>query len=356
MSRDLMVQGIVQIFKSFETIITVSTYFAGTRIMAEQAAGTGRHLQVEELVRFQYLCGQLFSCLFETAGMAGAFGSAAGNVAACEAVLGSNPCPVLQQAGSTLDSCTGLLELRNVTFSYPATENHPANEPVLRELDLCLRPGEVTALVGKSGCGKSTVLSLLQRFHTPSSGSALLDGTPMPELDARWLRRQMGKVEQEPMLFALSIRDNIRLGRPAATDAQVEQAAVRAQAHEFILDCADGYETVIAEQGMSLSGGQRQRIAIARALLMEPRVLILDEATSALDGETERNVMQAMGEVMRGRTTILIAHRLSTVASADRIVVLDRGGVAESGTHNDLIAQNGIYAELVRSQQQNVTY
>ena len=238
-------------------------------------------------MRFQYLCGQLFSCLFETAGMAGAFGSAAGNVAACEAVLGSNPRPVLQQAGGMLDSCAGQIELQNVTFSYPATENHATNEPVLRELNLCLRPGEVTALVGKSGCGKSTVLSLLQRFHTPSSGTALLDGTPMLELDARWLRRQMGKVEQEPMLFALSIRDNIRLGQPTATDAQVERAAVRAQAHEFILDCADGYETVISEQGMSLSGGQRQRIAIARALLMEPRVLILDGPPALSDGRLD---------------------------------------------------------------------
>jgi len=356
LSRDLMVQGIVQVLRSFETLITVSTYIAGTRIMAAQAQCNGQRLQVEELVRFQYLCGQLFGSLFATAGMANAFGSAAGDVAACETILGSNPHSTLQQIGGTLDSCTGELVLSDVSFSYPATDEHPKSNPVLRELSLCLRPGEVTALVGKSGCGKSTVLSLLQRFHNPSLGSVLLDSTNLSELDARWLRQQMGKVEQEPLLFALSIRENIRLGKPDATSLEVEQAAIQAQAHAFILECADGYDTMISEQGQSLSGGQRQRIAIARALLMKPKVLLLDEATSALDGETERNVMQAMGEVMRGRTTILIAHRLSTVASADRIVVLDGGRVAESGNHRELIARNGIYAELVRSQQQSITY
>ena len=199
--------------------------------------------------------------------------------------------------------------------------------------------------------GSSTVLDLLQRFHDVNGGIVTLDGVDIRELDPRWLRRQIGRVEQEPMLFALSVRDNIRLGRPDATDAEVQDAAVRARAHEFIMEGAGGYDAMVTEQGASLSGGQKQRIAIARAILTDPRVLILDEASSALDATTEREVAAALAEVMAGRTTIVVAHRLSAAARADHVIVLDGvGGVAEAGGFEELLGRGGQLAALARHQ------
>jgi len=368
-TKDVLFQGIIQVFQSLEMLITVTTFFTGTRIMAEHSTGRAARLQVQELARFQELSGQLFKGLFVLAATVGSLGSTSGDVASVNTILRHSGSK-LQAHGAAPPGCTGALRLLEVTFSYPshdpssgalaakqeeATEGlapeRAVDEPVLRGLNLSFEPGKSTALVGKSGCGKSTVLALLQRFHDPNAGSVLLDGHPLPELDTRWLRRQLGKVEQEPTLFALSIADNIRLGRPDASDSEVEEAATRAQAHDFIMDSSHGYQTMVGEQGASLSGGQKQRLAIARALLMKPHVLILDEATSALDSATERKVVDAMAEVMQGRTTIVIAHRLSTVASADCIVVLDNGGVAESGTHQQLMERNGVYASLVHSQQ-----
>jgi ATP-binding cassette subfamily B protein len=359
-----------QVFRSLQMLITVTTYYTGTRLLAGDVAGVAAGaalLETKDLALFQQLSGQLFGGLFQLAGVAARVGSALGDVASVDEVLGSNARSMLATGGRQLGSgCRGDLELRGVTFAYPPGirgEGAAAGEEeeggaggaqppsVLDDLSLAFKPGTVTALVGRSGSGKSTVLSLIQRFYDPLAGAVLLDGVPVTELDPRWLRRQMGTVEQEPTLFALSVADNIRLGRPDATDQEVLEAAVRAGADGFVSALPRSYATVVGEQGSSLSGGQRQRIAIARAILMDPRILILDEATSALDVATEREVAVALAEVMRSRTTIVVAHRLSTVRAADRIVVLDKGRVAQVGTHAELLGQGaGMYAQLMRHQ------
>lgn len=254
--------------------------------------------------------------------------------------------PAIPSGGQRVPELKGHVEFRGVRFAYPTRPD----VPVLLGLDLELRPGEVVAVVGPSGAGKSTLASLLSRFYDPQEGAVLLDGHPLPSLDPEWLRRNIGMVAQEPQLFSCSIADNIRYGRPEATDAQVEQAARAANAHDFIQRFPDGYRTHVGERGVQLSGGQKQRVAIARAVLKDPRLLILDEATSALDAESEHLVKDALERLMQGRTTLIIAHRLSTVASASRVLVLEGGQVIQSGTHAALMAQGGLYRRLVERQ------
>jgi ATP-binding cassette subfamily B protein len=249
-------------------------------------------------------------------------------------------------AGERPAAVTGEVVLEDVDFAYPSRPE----EPVLQGLSLRLEPGRVVALVGPSGSGKSTVAALLSRFYDPGSGAIRLDGRDLRELDPSWLREQVGVVSQEPMLFACSIAENIRYGRPYATDEEVREAARAANAHDFIEGFAEGYETLVGERGVRLSGGQKQRVAIARALLKDPRVLILDEATSALDAESEHLVQEALDRLMVGRTTLVIAHRLSTVKDADRVVVLDGGIVQEQGDHESLLASGGLYQKLVARQ------
>jgi ATP-binding cassette subfamily B protein len=221
---------------------------------------------------------------------------------------------------------------------------------VLKGIHLSLAPGEVVAIVGPSGAGKSTLAALLARMYDPQGGRVLLDGRELSGLDTEWLRQQVGTVAQEPMLFATSIADNIRYGRKHATDAEVEAAARTANAHEFISRFPEGYHTLVGERGVQLSGGQKQRIAIARAVLKDPRLLVLDEATSALDAESEHLVKEALERLMNGRTTLIIAHRLSSVMGADRVVVLEAGPVVQSGDHSTLLGQEGLYRRLVERQ------
>jgi ABC-type multidrug transport system fused ATPase/permease subunit len=240
----------------------------------------------------------------------------------------------------------GDLELAGVRFAYPTRPD----AVVIDGLDLHVRSGEVVAIVGPSGAGKSTIAALLARLYDPLDGHVRLDGRDLRELDADWLRRQIGTVAQEPILFSANIADNIRYGRPEASDAEVEAAARAANADAFIRAFPRGYQTLVGERGVQLSGGQKQRVAIARAILKNPRILVLDEATSALDAENEHLVREALDRLMRGRTTLIIAHRLSTVSGAHRVVVLDRGRVAQSGTHAALMAEQGIYRKLVERQ------
>jgi ABC transporter fused permease/ATP-binding protein len=240
----------------------------------------------------------------------------------------------------------GRVELQGVHFSYPARPDAPA----LRGIDLTLAPGEVLALVGPSGAGKSTIAALLARLYDPQSGCLRVDGHDVRTLDPEWLRRQLGVVAQEPLLFSCSIGENIRYGRGDATDEEVEAAARAANAHEFISQLSEGYDTLVGERGVRISGGQKQRVAIARALLKDPRLLILDEATSALDAESEHLVQEALERLLKGRTTLIIAHRLSTVMGADRVVVLERGRVVQSGSHAALMGQEGLYRRLVERQ------
>lgn len=240
----------------------------------------------------------------------------------------------------------GAVKLTNVTFAYPTRRQ----QPVLVEVDLDVRAGEVVALVGPSGAGKSTVLNLLYRFHDVDAGSITFEGVDVRELPLAELRKALAIVAQEPVLFSGTLRDNIAYGKDGATEAEIEQAARDAYAHDFITGFPDGYDTVIGERGTKLSGGQKQRVALARAILANPRVLILDEATSNLDAESEAAVQAALARLMQGRTTIVVAHRLSTVRDADRIVVLDGARIVEQGDHDALMARRGIYHRLVERQ------
>ncbi|HLM71106.1 MAG TPA: ABC transporter transmembrane domain-containing protein, partial [Polyangiaceae bacterium] len=241
--------------------------------------------------------------------------------------------------GETRAPSEGKVELKDVGFSYPTRPD----VPVLHGIFLTMRPGEVVALVGSSGAGKSTIAALLMRLYDPDRGEILLDGRPLRDLDPEWLRRQIGIVSQEPLLFSSSIAENIRYGRAGATDEELHAAARCANAHDFIMRLPKGYETLVGERGVQLSGGQKQRVAIARAVLKDPRLLVLDEATSALDAESEHLVKEALDRLRRGRTTLIIAHRLSTVKDADRVLVMDGGRIVQSGEHAALMRQDGLY-------------
>lgn len=238
------------------------------------------------------------------------------------------------------------VEFKQLQFHYPSRPHQAA----LESFNLQIQPGETIALVGPSGAGKSTVFQLLMRFYDPQSGSIVLDGIPVRDLSLSALRERIGIVPQESTIFSTSAIENIRYGRPGATDAEVIAAAKAAHAHDFLERLPEGYQTYLGERGVRLSGGQRQRISIARAILKNAPLLLLDEATSALDTESERAVQAALEEAMKDRTTLVIAHRLSTVVNADRIVVLDGGRIVDTGTHAELMGRNGLYARLASMQ------
>jgi ABC transporter fused permease/ATP-binding protein len=243
-------------------------------------------------------------------------------------------------------SIDGRVQFADVSFAYPTRPE----VVVLDGIDLVLEPGTVTALVGPSGAGKSTLSALIPRLYDPAVGAVRLDGLDVRDYDLEWLRQQIGIVAQEPMLFSTTIEDNIRYGRADASGDEIEAAARAAHAHDFVVSLPDGFRTQVGERGIQLSGGQKQRVAIARALLKDPPILILDEATSSLDAESEALVRDALDRLMRDRTSLVIAHRLSTVRNADRVVVLDGGRVLEAGTHDRLMGTDGVYRRLVRHQ------
>ncbi|MCY4335034.1 MAG: ABC transporter transmembrane domain-containing protein [Litoreibacter sp.] len=240
----------------------------------------------------------------------------------------------------------GRVSFKDVVFHYPARPEVAA----LEKVSLDVAPGETIALVGPSGAGKTTIIQLLLRFYDPDGGVISIDGTDLRNVDRAAFRKSLALVPQDPVIFAASARENIRFGRPGATDAEVEAAAKAAAAHHFLSDLPDGYDTFVGERGVMLSGGQKQRIAIARAILRDAPILLLDEATSALDAESEAAVQSAVETLSQGRTTLVVAHRLATVKKADRIVVFDKGQIVAQGTHDSLVAEGGLYARLAELQ------
>ena len=308
----------------------------------------------QEVIAQRLTGGQLISFLFYGITVAGSFGSLVGLYTSFQKALGStkrvfqllDTQPTVQDKpnAKTITHVKGEIAFKGVRFSYDNKQE------VLKGINLTIAEGEILALVGASGAGKSTTFNLIPRFYDPNEGEILLDGIDLRDITQASLRENVGIVPQETLLFGGTIHENIRYGKLDATEDEIIAAAKAANAHQFITELTDGYNTVVGERGTKLSGGQRQRVAIARAILKNPRILLLDEATSSLDSESEQLVQEALARLMQNRTTIIIAHRFSTVRVAHRIAVLDKGELVELGTHDELIIKDGIYTKLYEMQ------
>ena len=320
-------------------LVTAGILYFGAKLVIDGS------LTIGELVAFNMLAGRVSGPVLRLAQMWQDFHQARLSVARLGDILNTPAEPTFSAGRAALPAIRGDVVFEHVKFRYRID-----GPEVLHDVSFNIPAGQVVGIVGPSGSGKSTLAKLVQRLYVPESGRVLVDGVDLAMVDSSWLRRQLGVVLQENILFNRSIRDNIALAEPGMPIDRVIAAAKLAGAHDFILELSNGYDTIVEERGTSLSGGQRQRIAIARALLCEPRIVIFDEATSALDYESERSVQQNMSQIASGRTVFIIAHRLSTVRFADRILTLDRGRLAEDGTHDDLIRTGGRYANLYRLQ------
>jgi ATP-binding cassette, subfamily B, beta-glucan exporter len=330
-------------------LVTVLSGASSTiTLIAIFALGTWLHLHdratVGEIVTFMGLATQLIGRVDQAIGFINRLFFHAPRLAEFFAAL-DTPSAIAEKPGAlALDRVQGGVEFERVSLTYGG------DRPAVHDLSFVVEPGQTVALVGHTGAGKSTAVALLQRLRDPTAGMVRIDGVDIRDVTLDSLRANIGVVFQESMLFCRSIADNLRVGRPEATEAEVLAAARLAEAHDFILRQPEGYNTLIGERGATLSGGERQRLAIARALLKDPPILILDEATSALDAATEARVQQALRNVMRGRTTFVIAHRLSTVRAADLILVFEHGRIVERGSFAGLLAQGGVFAHLVATQ------
>jgi subfamily B ATP-binding cassette protein HlyB/CyaB len=320
-------------------LVTAGTLYFGAQLVIDG------NLTVGELVAFNMLAGRVSAPVLRLAQLWQDFHQARLSVARLGDILNTAPEPQMNPARAALPAIRGDIVFDHVSFRYRL--DGPA---VLQDVNLTVPAGQVVGIVGPSGSGKSTLAKLIQRLYVPENGRVLIDGADLAMVDPAWLRRQVGVVLQENVLFNRSVRDNIALANPAMPIERVMAAATLAGAHEFILELPEGYDTLVGERGSSLSGGQRQRIAIARALVMNPRILIFDEATSSLDYESERIVQQNMRQMAQGRTVFIIAHRLSTVRRVDRLITVERGRIVEDGTHDELIGRGGRYAMLHRVQ------
>ncbi|OYU91954.1 MAG: type I secretion system permease/ATPase [Bradyrhizobiaceae bacterium PARB1] len=320
-------------------IVTALTLYFGAHLVINGS------LTVGELVAFNMLSGRVTQPVLRLAQLWQDFHQARLSIARLGDILNTAPEPAYTVGRATPPPIRGAVEFDHVKFRYRID-----GPEILHDVSLQFPAGQVVGIVGASGSGKSTLAKLVQRLYVPESGRVLIDGVDLAMVDVAWLRRQVGVVLQENVLFNRTIRENIALADPGLPMERIVTAAKLAGAHEFILEMPEGYDTMVGERGASLSGGQRQRVAIARALVGNPRILIFDEATSALDYESERIVQQNMRSIAQGRTVLIIAHRLSTVRSADRIITLERGRLVEDGTHDELIRTGGRYASLHRIQ------
>lgn len=323
--------------------LTVSLGTSAVVWVASHQVAQGK-LSVGDILIFLAYLGMLYQPMNTFSQSAGVIQSARAQLRRVFEIVDAVPEITDRPGARELPSVRGEVEFRDVSFQY-ATD-----QPVLRGVNLKIEPGQSVAVVGKTGAGKTTMASLLMRFYDPTGGAVLLDGHDFRDLRLAWLRRQVSVVLQDPILFAATIGENIAYGRPGATPEEIREAARRAQADEFIAALPQGYDTMLGERGVNLSGGQRQRLSIARAFLKNAPILILDEPTSALDSQTEQALMACWRELMRGRTTFIIAHRLSTVRHADQIVVLDEGCIVERGAHEELMRQQTRYFQLHRAQ------
>ena len=328
-----------QMVQFVSKIVTTVTLYFGARLVIEGG------LSVGELVAFNMLSGRVSSPVLRLAQMWQDFHQARLSVQRLGDILNTTAEPTYAPARARLPSIQGNIAFDHVTFRYRLQ-----GREVLHDVSFEIPAGQMVGIVGPSGSGKSTFAKLVQRLYVPESGRVMIDGMDLAMADPAWLRRQIGVVLQENVLFNRSVRENIALADPTMSMERVIAAAKLAGAHDFILELDEGYNTIVGERGSTLSGGQRQRIAIARALISDPRILIFDEATSALDYESERIIQQNMKEIAKGRTVLVIAHRLSTVRAADRIVTLEGGRLVEDGTHDTLIKTGGRYAALHRLQ------
>ena len=325
--------------QTINKLATVALLYVGAR---EVISG---NLSVGELIAFNMLAGRVSAPILRLAQIWQDFHQARISVERLGDILNTPAEPVHSSSQSNLPAIRGEVVFDKVGFRYRID-----GPPTLQDVNLTIPAGQFVGIVGASGSGKSTIARLIQRLYMPESGRVLIDGADLTTVDPAWLRRQLGIVLQESILMNRSVRENIALADPAMPFERVIEAAKLAGAHDFIVAMSEGYDTVVGERGDTLSGGQRQRVAIARALLNNPRILIFDEATSALDYESERAIQDNMAAIADGRTVIVIAHRLSTVRRADRIITLDGGRVVEDGTHDDLIRSKGRYATLYRMQ------
>ena len=320
-------------------LVTAAILFFGAKAVIEG------QLTIGELVAFNIFAGRVSQPVLRLAQIWQDFHQARLSVARLGDILNTTPEPTFNSGRTGLPAIRGDVSFEHVVFRYRLD-----GPEVLHDINLKIAAGQTVGIVGPSGSGKSTVAKIVQRLYVPESGRVLVDGVDVAVADPTWLRRQIGVVLQENVLFNTSVRENIALADPSMPIERVMAAAALAGAHEFILELPEGYDTVVHERGSSLSGGQRQRIAIARALVTNPRILIFDEATSALDYESERVIQTNMRQICKGRTVIIVAHRLSTVRNADRIVTIERGRIVEDGTHDTLVGTGGRYASLWRMQ------
>jgi ATP-binding cassette subfamily B multidrug efflux pump len=337
-----VVNAFSRIMPTTNLLVTTGTililWFGGNQVLRGE-------ITVGELVAFNSYLLMLSGPVQQLAWLVNAAGEAVAGVQRSFEILDTVPTIANPPEAVQLPALKGEVEFRNVCFHYEGERAH-----ALEDINLVVNPNQIVALIGPTGSGKTSLVNLIPRFYDTSEGSVLVDGVDVRQVDLVTLRRQIGIVLQTSLLFSVTVGENIAYGRPQASQEEIEAAARAAQAHDFILELQDGYNTAIGERGVTLSGGQRQRIAIARALLMDPRILILDDSTSSVDTQTERLIQKALDQLMQGRTTFVIAHRLSTVRRADMILVMDHGRIVESGNHQELLLKDGLYRQIYELQ------